>query len=215
MKSWRSRRGLLLAVATALLILIVVLSLAFIALAPVLIVLELAVIALVVGLASRLRRPSGHRTRRSRQLRAGDRTRPDRDTVTGPSQTPRWAMTWESTPPPSAVRFAREQLTRVLTEWNLTGEAAEPTLLVVTELLSNAIDHARAPIQLMVSPTGELVRVEVQDSVMEPPRLQPHDPWARRGRGLQVVEALSSQWGWTDAPVGKTVWADVLTEWPT
>jgi anti-sigma regulatory factor (Ser/Thr protein kinase) len=123
-------------------------------------------------------------------------------------------MKWQSTPPPSAVRFAREQLTRVLDEWDLTGEAVEPTLLVVTELLSNAIDHARAPIQLAVSRTGESVRVELRDSVTEPPRLQPHDPWAKRGRGLQVVEALSLRWGWTDEPAGKTVWADVVTEWP-
>jgi anti-sigma regulatory factor (Ser/Thr protein kinase) len=210
----RSRRGPLLAVVAAVLILVVVVSLVLIALAPVLFVVELAVIALVAGLASRLRRPSRHRTRRSGQPRTGDAPHPDRDEGTGSSTAPRWTMKWQSTPPPSAVRFAREQLTRVLAEWDLTGEAVEPTLLVVTELLSNAIDHARAPIQLAVSRTGESVRVELRDSVTEPPRLQPHDPWAKRGRGLQVVEALSSRWGWTNEPAGKTVWADVLTEWP-
>jgi anti-sigma regulatory factor (Ser/Thr protein kinase) len=207
----RSRRGPVLAVAAALLILVVVVSLAVIALVPTLIVVGLAAIALVAGLAS----PSRHRTRRSRQPPTGGTPHPDRDPSIGTSPGPRWSMTWESTPPPSAARFAREQLTPVLTEWDLTGEAGEPTLLVVTELLSNAIDHARAPIQLTVSLAGESVRVEVHDSATEPPRLQPNDPLARRGRGLQVVEALSSRWGWTDETGGKTVWADVLTGWPT
>jgi hypothetical protein len=210
----RSRRGPLLAVVAAVLILVVVVSLVLIALAPVLFVVELAVIALVAGLASRLRRPARHRTGRSGQLRTADAPHPDRDVGIGTSPAPPWTMKWESMPPPSAVRFAREQLTRVLAEWELTGEAGEPTLLVVTELLSNAIDHARAPIQLAVSRAGESVRVELRDSVTEPPRLQPHDPWAKRGRGLQVVEALSLRWGWTDEPAGKTVWADVVTEWP-
>jgi len=92
-------------------------------------------------------------------------------------------MQWESEPPASAVPFARDQLTQVLAEWGLVGEAVEPTQLVVTELVSNAIDHARAPIQLTVSCPGESVRVEVHDSAAQPPRPQPHD--RRRGVELQ------------------------------
>jgi anti-sigma regulatory factor (Ser/Thr protein kinase) len=112
------------------------------------------------------------------------------------------------------VPFARDQLTQVLAEWGLTGEAAEPTQLVVTELISNAIDHASAPIKLTVSFPGDSVRVEVHDSAAEPPRQQSLDPRRLRGRGLHMIDAVSSQWGWTPDAAGKTVWADVSIGWP-
>ena len=206
------RRGRSLAVAAAIVLLIVVVGLAAVAVAPTVLVLSgLGVLGLVGALASRLRQPSRHRTRSAGHARASEPPRPDRDTW----PTPPWIRQWQSTPPPNAVGIAREHLTPVLAEWDLGGEAGEPTLLVVTELLSNAIDHAQAPITLTVSSSGESVRVEVHDSAPGPPQLQPFNPLARRGRGLQVVEALSTRWGWTEERVGKTVWADVLTGWPS
>ena len=102
----------------------------------------------------------------------------------------------------------------MLAEWGLTGEAVEPTLLVITEMLSNAVEHGGGPRWLSLELVEESVHVEVCDDGPDPPRLQPHDPWASRGRGLQLVEALSSRWGWTDDPPGKVVWADVPTRWP-
>jgi anti-sigma regulatory factor (Ser/Thr protein kinase) len=126
----------------------------------------------------------------------------------------RWATRWESTPPPDAVPSSRERVTVVLAEWGLAGEAVEPTLLVVTELLSNAIDHARGPVELAVEYPGEWVHVEVHDGAPDAPHRQPHDMLRTRGRGLQMVEALSVRWGWTPTPPGKVVWADVATEWP-
>jgi hypothetical protein len=58
------------------------------------------------------------------------------------------------------------------------------------------------------------VRVEVRDAAAGPPRLQPHDPLRIRGRGLQLVDALATRWGWTGDPPGKVVWAEVPTSWP-
>jgi anti-sigma regulatory factor (Ser/Thr protein kinase) len=100
-------------------------------------------------------------------------------------------------------------LSVVLGEWGLTGEAREDVLLVVTELLSNAVDHGRGPVRLTVELRSGSVRIEVHDTAPDAPRPQPLDPYAVRGRGLQMVEALSSRWGWTDGPAGKIVWADV------
>ena len=191
----RSRRVLLLpAVAIGLVVLVLAASLAVIAVAaPVLLVLEVALIALVAGLGSRLWRRSRGRT--------DDLRRP-------------WQMTWKSRPPVSAVPFVRDQLRRVLSEWGVAGEDAEPTLLVVTELMSNAVDHAEPPVLIAVSFAAQSVRVEVRDAASEPPRLQHPSSWTVRGRGLQLVDALSSRWGWTEEAVGKTVWAEVSTEWP-
>lgn len=210
----RSRRGRLLAAAIGLLVLIITTSLLLVAIAgPVLVVVVLAMIALVAGLATRLppRSPSRHTEEVPRPTpRAETRSR---DTGTA-APDPQWVMQWESGPSASAVPFARDQLIRVLAEWGLAGEAGEPTQLVVTELLSNAIDHARPPIQLTVSFPGESVRVEVHDATVEPPQQQPHDPSRLRGRGLQMVDALSLQWGWTTDAAGKTVWANVSIGWP-
>jgi anti-sigma regulatory factor (Ser/Thr protein kinase) len=96
----------------------------------------------------------------------------------------------------------------------VSGESAEPALLVVTELLSNAVDHGRGPVRVEVTPVNGSVRVEVQDGSPEPPRLQPPDPSRQRGRGVQMVDAVSERWGWTARGDGKVVWADVRTAWP-
>ena len=211
------RRGPLLATAIVLLVLVVTASLITVAIAgPVLVVVALATIALLAALASQLSPPS-----RRRHTGGGPRPFPQDDTLnpdgsTGPAAPgPRWVMRWESGPPASAVPFARDQVTRVLAKWGLAGEAGEPTQLVVTELISNAIDHARAPIQLIVSFPGESVRVEVHDAAADPPQQRPHDLWAPRGRGLQLVDGLSRQWGWSPDADGKTVWADVSLGWPS
>jgi anti-sigma regulatory factor (Ser/Thr protein kinase) len=187
------RRSLGLAATIVLLGVVVVVGLAVITVVafPVALVIELGVLALVAGVASRA-------TTRRRRRRARD-------------SDPLWVTRWESEPPVEAVPLTRRQLSGVLGEWGLTGEAHEDVLLVVTELLSNAVDHGRGPVRLTVELRGGSVRVEVHDTAPGPPRPQPLDPYAVRGRGLQMVEALSSEWGWSDRPVGKIVWADVPT----
>ena len=209
------RRGPSLATVILLLIVVVAVSLIVVVIAgPILLIVALSTIALVAGLASRHRPPAQPQTGGGARLRPqDDESDLDREIETAAPEL-RWAMQWESHPPASAVPFARDQLTRAMAEWGLVGEAGEPTQLVVTELVSNAIDHAYPPIQLTVSFPGESVRVEVHDAAAEPPRLQPHDPWRVRGRGLQMVDALSSRWGWTNDAAGKTIWADVSIGWP-
>jgi len=180
-----------LALATIVLLGVVVVGLAVITVVafPLALTIELAVLALVAGVASRATKRRGRR-------RARD-------------SNPLWVTRWESEPPVEAVPLTRRQLSVVLGEWGLTGEAHEDVLLVVTELLSNAVDHGRGPVRLTVELRGGSVRVEVHDTAPDAPRPQPLDPYAVRGRGLQMVEALSSRWGWTDGPAGKIVWADV------
>jgi anti-sigma regulatory factor (Ser/Thr protein kinase) len=183
--------GRILAVISVL-VLIAVVTLAALALLafPLVLALELAVLALVAGIGTRLRR----RTRRRGAMQ--------------------WTTRWASGPPVEAVPLARQQVADLLARWGVSGVAAEPTALVVTELLSNAAEHGLAPVRLTVGLDGPLVRVEVRDSAAGPPRLQPHDPLRVRGRGLQLVDALATRWGWTGDPPGKVVWAEVPTSWP-
>lgn len=181
----------LLVVAVAVLGLAVLALVAF----PLAIVLELAVLSLVAGVGMRLRRM---RRPRREGTRAG----------------PRWTAGWESEPLAEAVPVVRSRLAVVLDEWGVTGDAGGPTLLVVTELMSNAAEHGRAPVMLAVELRGDTVRVEVYDDSPELPRRRPYDPARVRGRGLQLVDGLSGGWGWSPAPPGKVVWAEVATEWP-
>ena len=194
--------------ALVLLVVVIAVGLAVAVAAPVLLLLGLVGIALVIGLVARL-------PRASRPQRASGGWGDPSDEDGGPPSEPRWVMQWETRPPVDAVPFARDQLARVLTDdWGIGTEAGEPALLVATELLTNAVEHARAPITLTVGLAAECVRVEVHDAAADPPEQQPHDIWAPRGRGLQLVDGLSRRWGWSPDADGKTVWADVSRGWP-
>jgi anti-sigma regulatory factor (Ser/Thr protein kinase) len=209
----RRRLVALAGISLALVVVVACLAMLAVVALPLALGLGLTICTLVVALGTRPgRRPGSRRTART-PARPDHRRRAD---VLGPRPTSplRWATRWESAPTPDAVPVIRGRATVVLAEWGLVGEAVEPALLVVTELLSNAVDHGRGPVRLAVEYAGEWVHIEVHDGAPEPPQLQPRDLLQRRGRGLQLVEALSRQWGWTDDPPGKLVWADVPTEWP-
>lgn len=207
-----ARRFLTVGVAVLLLLGIVMVGLAVVAATalPLVVAVGVAVLGLVVGLGTRTTRRS-----ESRRWRASPTTERDDEPgdITSPHDgaEPEWVTQWESGPPASAVPFVRDRLATVLSAWDLAPEVREDIFLVVTELVSNAVEHAQSPVRLIVRLAGNTVRVEVRDAAPEPPRLQSHDPWRNRGRGLQMVEALSAQWGWANQPVGKVVWAEVLT----
>ncbi len=218
----RGGRRFLVVGASIVLIGVVVVSLVMITAVvfPVALAIELAVLALVVGTASRIRRGRGGRLvqglsslPRSHRRRRG----PDGQDARAPEQPsgPRWVTQWETRPPVPDVPATRARLSVVLGEWDLDGDTREDILLVVTELLSNAVDHGLGPVRLAVEFRGETVRIEVHDAGPEPPRPLPPDPQRLRGRGLHLIDALSCRWGWVDDPAGKTVWAEVANVRPT
>lgn len=200
-----ARRHIALVVATLVLVVALVLALfaAAFAAVPVAIALATGVFALVVGLRAR----GSGRLRARRQVRWNAVDPPP--AVGGPS----WTTTWDAPPSPGDLSTTRGHATTVLTEWDVCGEAAEPTLLVLTELLTNAAEHARPPLRVTLGLGGDFVRVEVHDTAGEPPRCRPREDEGR-GHGVQIVAALAMRHGWTPDPQGKTVWADVPVGWP-
>ena len=80
--------------------------------------------------------------------------------------------------------------------------------LVVSELATNALAHARTPFRVTLSREDSLVRLGVQDESAAPPvRAEPCDMDVR-GRGLVIVEMLSAEWGVRSEDGGlKSVWA--------
>jgi anti-sigma regulatory factor (Ser/Thr protein kinase) len=89
------------------------------------------------------------------------------------------------------------------------GGGADDLLLVVSELVENARVHAGGPIRVALRRNGSLVRVEVEDSSREPPTTVVPNPDGPGGRGLLVVEALTTSWGTDANGDGKVVWAEL------
>jgi hypothetical protein len=116
---------------------------------------------------------------------------------------------WNMDSSTADLAWLREQVRDLATLWALTHTDAERVVLVVNELASNAIEHARTPYRVTVRCSGSMVRVLVTDFARTPPVIQPLNPLATRGRGLQVVQAETERWGWTMHPSCKTVWATI------
>lgn len=117
---------------------------------------------------------------------------------------------WAFTPTPSAATQARRKLARQLHTWGISAANAEPVLLVAYELVANAVEHARTALELAVSFDNTAVLVEVSDESPLEPRLQPLNLSAVRGRGLQMVAALSKSWKCVRRGGGKTIQAVIV-----
>jgi anti-sigma regulatory factor (Ser/Thr protein kinase) len=81
--------------------------------------------------------------------------------------------------------------------------------LLVTELVTNAVLHACTPLQLQIETRSDHVRLCVEDTSERQPELRNYATDAVTGRGLALVEALSSSWGVETTPTGKTVWCEI------
>jgi anti-sigma regulatory factor (Ser/Thr protein kinase) len=82
---------------------------------------------------------------------------------------------------------------------------------VVTELVSNAVGHARCKLTVCLRAEGEALLIEVTDDGPGWPVLRVAASHDVAGRGLFLVDKLADAWGVrpTRDPPGKTVWAQV------
>ncbi|HXH79898.1 ATP-binding protein [Nocardioides sp.] len=83
---------------------------------------------------------------------------------------------------------------------------AETAELVVSEVVTNAIVHTGADIEVAASLDEDGLRVEVADSSTHLPVVASYDSLAMTGRGLRLVAELTDQWGVETRPDGKTFW---------
>ncbi|MEV0145407.1 MULTISPECIES: ATP-binding protein [unclassified Nonomuraea] len=105
-----------------------------------------------------------------------------------------------------SITLARDLTRLALAESGYTG-LHDDALLVVSELVTNALVHgAGAPaLHLVVGPSR--VRIEVRDSSPLPP--EPREPGPKSGWGLNVIERLSIRWGSFPQGSGKVVWCEL------
>jgi anti-sigma regulatory factor (Ser/Thr protein kinase) len=109
----------------------------------------------------------------------------------------------EPTSPGVARRFVADCLAR------LDGAPTDVVALLVSELVTNAVLHARTPMTVTVNVGDDAVRVEVQDGSPALPTLRQYDRRAPTGRGLQMVERLAGRWGVDAGDGSKTVWFEL------
>ena len=111
---------------------------------------------------------------------------------------------------PSHVGLARRLVSARLSDWQINGEAGECAVLLVSELVTNAMRHGGEPIRLVANITASGLRVEVYDGNVDAfPAIRDLRPDAPGGRGLRLVDALADRWGTIAAGEGKCVWFEI------
>jgi hypothetical protein len=111
--------------------------------------------------------------------------------------------------PPSA-RDARRLVVDALRGWGL-DHLVDAGALLVSEVVTNAVLHARTPLALEVERRGAVVRVTVSDGSPRPPQRRRHGPGAGTGRGLGLLAVVATDWGSGPAtnPWKKDVWFEL------
>jgi anti-sigma regulatory factor (Ser/Thr protein kinase) len=108
---------------------------------------------------------------------------------------------------PTSASASRDFVSRHLFAHSLT-HLVEDLRLVVSELASNAVAHAKTPFTVTLSGANESVVLAIEDGSASVPVRAAPDASNTSGRGLMLVEALSDEWGTrTDGHGLKSVWA--------
>ncbi|MCX4878838.1 MULTISPECIES: SpoIIE family protein phosphatase [unclassified Streptomyces] len=110
---------------------------------------------------------------------------------------------------PDAVMHARRFTARTLRHWK-AEDVADAVLLVVSELVTNALVHTQGAVRLDLMLRGDRVRVCVSDSSPRAPAKPVIVDWeSTGGRGLLLVEAMSENFGSMPVAGGKQVWSEI------
>jgi anti-sigma regulatory factor (Ser/Thr protein kinase) len=107
----------------------------------------------------------------------------------------------------SSPREARRHVRSLAADWPTECTAALQVL--VDELVTNVVLHARTESTLVAHVDGHLARVEVHDRSRAVPRTRHFALDALTGRGLHLVQALAHRWGVNEHPDGKVVWFEL------
>ncbi|MFF0204408.1 SpoIIE family protein phosphatase [Streptomyces sp. NPDC005017] len=110
---------------------------------------------------------------------------------------------------PDAVMHARRFTARTLRDWSVKEEN-DVALLVVSELVTNAVAHTTGEVRLDLTLTGDRLRIAVNDASPRSPVKAESVDWEETGgRGLLLVAAMAAAWGSVPLSGGKQVWCDI------
>ena len=109
----------------------------------------------------------------------------------------------------TSAALARRFVTATLTDWSLQP-LIDPALLVASELAANAVTHADSAFRIQLSLTQRTLRIDVIDFGQGTPEPPPPSTTHEPGRGLLLIDALTTAWGIEEGPgSGKLVWAEI------
>ncbi|SFC41977.1 SpoIIE family protein phosphatase [Streptomyces aidingensis] len=117
----------------------------------------------------------------------------------------RWPLERTAREVPRARRLVRERLAR----WDLAGALGDTAALLVSEILTNAVRHARGGTVALRLVRADALLCEISDEDPELPKLAEAGAADEHGRGLAVVSALARSWGTSRTARGKTVWFEL------
>ncbi len=106
---------------------------------------------------------------------------------------------------PASVAASRHFVREALSDW--PSDLIDAAELLTSEVVTNAVVHARSPVEVALLVSGGSLVVEVTDESDELPLLEPSKAGLNdHGRGLWLVSDMSNQWGVIENDSGKTVW---------
>ena len=103
---------------------------------------------------------------------------------------------------PATRRF----VTETLEAWGATSGLVSDAVLIVSEMVTNAIIHGAPPIELRLRRGAGDVLVEVDDGASSVPRRLRPTPDDEHGRGVLLMAMLAERWGTRPLRDGKSVW---------
>jgi hypothetical protein len=111
-------------------------------------------------------------------------------------------------PATMALGAARAMVAESCVSWGIS-EQTLPAELVMTELVGNAVQHARTDLEAAIILRSDLLHLTVRDGCPDPPRISPAPPppAASPGRGLLLINEFATAWGHVPLETGKVVWA--------
>lgn len=121
---------------------------------------------------------------------------------------PENVATWGLAAEPIEVSRARDVVREQLYEWGLNS-LADQAELMVGELVTNAVRHARSRRIELRLVHGDTLLCEVDDDDPTLPTMLSTGPYDEYGRGLRVVSRLAREWGTSRSASGKTVWFEM------
>jgi anti-sigma regulatory factor (Ser/Thr protein kinase) len=108
-----------------------------------------------------------------------------------------------------APREARHAIGQWLAGLPCSDRVTSDAMVVVSELVTNAVVHARSDPVVVAAFDGGRLRIEVHDQDPTPPAIAPR-AGETGGFGLRIVEGLCDAWGWAATEHGKRVWTETL-----
>lgn len=113
------------------------------------------------------------------------------------------------------MALGRQFVSDTLAGWDVAADArrlpVDDVLLVVSELLTNAVRVSACPVLLSIEVRADHLHASVRDASPCRAVTGSSSNSAAHGRGLAIVDALADRWGQSDYDgTAKDVWADVL-----